>query len=480
MRGDRGEDRGAWFLPHPVASGDDASRRDSVRRADFIRAAGGADPARRPRAPPADSGAPVELGPEGFDHLTGRRPHPAPQAEGLRALLHQHAGPVHRDGRAGGPTPKEKGGRLTGVHHVVAGSTGAKRTDGNRGGPLPGEAPGGRVDHDVELRAAEVAESARLHPVVGEPRRKRRRAIRRAVDDHQPTGPLFEDGGKDPPRRAPRTDHEEIATRERHPVVVPEVPDEADPVRVVAVDGAVVPERQGVDRPRTLGPGGPGVGEGERFLLERQGHVHAEPAVGPKTAHDRLEAVQRARERIVAEALPGHRREPSVNERRLRVPDGMARHRVSIGRFRHLVRTRSARADLTRVGRGGGIVSGPRPRQGGRNSYGQRDYGPLPVPPARLMFACIRWGVRMVKPTRVIENVIRRVHEALPVEEIGEDLRRNIAEAVGAALDRMDVVTREELDAHLETLAEAHARMEALEERIEAIEAGSPGRTADG
>ena len=86
----------------------------------------------------------------------------------------------------------------------------------------------------------------------------------------------------------------------------------------------------------------------------------------------------------------------------------------------------------------------------------------------------------MVKPTRVIENVIRRMHEALPVEEIGEDLRRNIAEAVGAALDRMDVVTREELDAHLETLAEAHARMEALEERIEAIEAGSPGRTTGG
>ena len=85
----------------------------------------------------------------------------------------------------------------------------------------------------------------------------------------------------------------------------------------------------------------------------------------------------------------------------------------------------------------------------------------------------------MVKPTRVIEDVIRRVHEAMPVEEIGEDLRRNIGEAVGAALDRMDVVTREELDVHLETLAEAHARMEALEERIEAIEAGSPGRTAD-
>ena len=84
-----------------------------------------------------------------------------------------------------------------------------------------------------------------------------------------------------------------------------------------------------------------------------------------------------------------------------------------------------------------------------------------------------------MKPTRIIEDVIRRVHEAVPVEEIGEDLRRNVAEAVGAALARMDVVTREELDAHLETLADAQARMEALEERIEAIEAGSSGRNAD-
>ena len=84
-----------------------------------------------------------------------------------------------------------------------------------------------------------------------------------------------------------------------------------------------------------------------------------------------------------------------------------------------------------------------------------------------------------MKPTRIIEDVIRRVHEAVPMEEIGEDLRRNVAEAVGAALARMDVVTREELDAHLETLADAQARMAALEERIAAIEAGSSGRNAD-
>ena len=79
-------------------------------------------------------------------------------------------------------------------------------------------------------------------------------------------------------------------------------------------------------------------------------------------------------------------------------------------------------------------------------------------------------------PTRIIEDVIRRVHEAVPVEEIGDDLRRNLEEAIGAALARMDVVTREELDGHLETLAEAQARMKALEERIAALEADSSGR----
>ena len=107
-RGDRGADRGARLPPHPVASGRYASRRDSTRRADIIRDAERTAPTRWQPAPPDESVAPVELGPEGFDHLTGRRPHPTPRTEGLRALLHQHAGPVHRDRRAGGPTPEEK------------------------------------------------------------------------------------------------------------------------------------------------------------------------------------------------------------------------------------------------------------------------------------------------------------------------------------------------------------------------------------
>ena len=82
-----------------------------------------------------------------------------------------------------------------------------------------------------------------------------------------------------------------------------------------------------------------------------------------------------------------------------------------------------------------------------------------------------------MKSTRIIEDAVRRVNEALPVDEIGEDLRRNVAEVVGATLSRMNIVTREELEGHLEMLAEAEARMEALEERIKAIESATSGPT---
>lgn len=84
-----------------------------------------------------------------------------------------------------------------------------------------------------------------------------------------------------------------------------------------------------------------------------------------------------------------------------------------------------------------------------------------------------------MRPTRIIEDAVRRVNEALPVDEIGEDLRRNVAEAVGATLARMNIVTREELEDHLEMLAAAEARMDALEERIKAVESGSSGADAD-
>ena len=85
-----------------------------------------------------------------------------------------------------------------------------------------------------------------------------------------------------------------------------------------------------------------------------------------------------------------------------------------------------------------------------------------------------------MKPTRIVEDVIRRVHEAIPVEEIGEDIRRNVAEMVGAAISRMDLVTRGEFEIELAVLEEAKRRIEALEERVREIEAaGSASPPSD-
>ena len=295
--------------------------------------------------------------------------------------------------------------------------------------------------------------------------------------------PFVEEGGERPAGRPPRAHHEDAAPREGDPVVVPEVPDEPDPVGVVPVDRAAAPERERVDRARELGPGGADVGEREGFLLEREGHVHPEPARGPEPADDLPESVPRGGERVVTDPLPGHRREPSVDERRLRVADGMAGHRVAIGgtpNLSHLLVSRPApffpilrepilrerREWAARASDGGPVVAGGIPTRDGGSAPCRR------IPPVLWSHPPAR-GEKTAMPTRIIEDVIRRVREAVPVEEIGDDLRRNIEEAIAATLARMDVVTREELDGHLEILAEAQARMKALEERIEAIEAGA-------
>ena len=83
-----------------------------------------------------------------------------------------------------------------------------------------------------------------------------------------------------------------------------------------------------------------------------------------------------------------------------------------------------------------------------------------------------------MRRSRIIEDVVRRVHEAIPMEAVGEDLRRNLAEMVGAALARMDLVTREEFEAEVAVLEHAKQRIEALEARVEALESTPAGRAS--
>lgn len=71
-----------------------------------------------------------------------------------------------------------------------------------------------------------------------------------------------------------------------------------------------------------------------------------------------------------------------------------------------------------------------------------------------------------------LDELARRVIEALPagMEEIGQDLRANLRSALGAALDRMNLVTREEFDVQQAVLARTRDKLERLERTVAGLE----------
>lgn len=71
-----------------------------------------------------------------------------------------------------------------------------------------------------------------------------------------------------------------------------------------------------------------------------------------------------------------------------------------------------------------------------------------------------------------LDELARRVIEALPagVEEIGQDLRANLRSALGAALERMNLVTREEFDVQQAVLARTRDKLESLERTVAGLE----------
>ena len=71
-----------------------------------------------------------------------------------------------------------------------------------------------------------------------------------------------------------------------------------------------------------------------------------------------------------------------------------------------------------------------------------------------------------------LDELARRVIEALPagMEEIGQDLRANLKSALGAALERLDLVTREEFDVQQAVLARTRDKLESLERTVAGLE----------
>lgn len=75
----------------------------------------------------------------------------------------------------------------------------------------------------------------------------------------------------------------------------------------------------------------------------------------------------------------------------------------------------------------------------------------------------------MPKPSP-LEDVARRVKELAASGPLA-DVERNVRGLASHALARLDLVTREEFDAQARLLARMRDRLEALERRVEALEA---------
>lgn len=76
-----------------------------------------------------------------------------------------------------------------------------------------------------------------------------------------------------------------------------------------------------------------------------------------------------------------------------------------------------------------------------------------------------------------LDEMARKFAANLPpgLREFQQEMERNFRTTMQSTFNRLDLVTREEFDAQSKVLARTRAQLEALEERVAALE----GRTAD-
>ncbi len=74
---------------------------------------------------------------------------------------------------------------------------------------------------------------------------------------------------------------------------------------------------------------------------------------------------------------------------------------------------------------------------------------------------------------RMIDDLTRRLGESLPpgVAQTREEIERRLRSALTGAFERMNLVSREEFDAKCKLLEAAQARLAAMEERLDQMQA---------
>lgn len=91
---------------------------------------------------------------------------------------------------------------------------------------------------------------------------------------------------------------------------------------------------------------------------------------------------------------------------------------------------------------------------------------------------CVR--VRRMLDPKFFDDLAQRLHTALPegARVLQQDVDRNLRAAVQAALNRLDLVTREEFEVQAKVLARTRAQLDGLNQRVARLEARLFGNTA--
>jgi BMFP domain-containing protein YqiC len=72
-------------------------------------------------------------------------------------------------------------------------------------------------------------------------------------------------------------------------------------------------------------------------------------------------------------------------------------------------------------------------------------------------------------PTNPVETVFAELRKLIP-EGLGANVEKNLRAALTGVFDRLDLVTREELEVQEQVLARTRARLEEMEKRVAELE----------
>ncbi|MFQ5935943.1 MAG: accessory factor UbiK family protein [Acidiferrobacterales bacterium] len=74
---------------------------------------------------------------------------------------------------------------------------------------------------------------------------------------------------------------------------------------------------------------------------------------------------------------------------------------------------------------------------------------------------------------RTLDEIAAAVDSVLP-EQLGHDVKKNMRAALQSVLDRLDLVTREELEVQEAVLARTRQKLQELEEKVARLEQQVP------